>query len=147
MKLIKVPNVPYKSLEVIARVDADGASRADSSTNMLESCWELIHQGSPDISGHHEELGPAPASDPRPGVRSNNTSTERFPVQFRFSSIQSPPSSSLPLPLGVRVRVSLLRAWLSEDVDAHVRTHLYELAIFNPLKRADAVLRWTPERA
>jgi hypothetical protein len=102
---------------------------------MLKS-RELLHQRSPDNSAdQEEELGPAPASDPRPGVRSNNSSIERFPVQF--SSIQ------FPRRLPPRVRVSL-HASLSEDVDAHVRAHLYELAIFNPLKRADAVLRWTP---
>jgi len=52
---------------------------------MLES-REVIHQRSPDESADHEELGPAPASDPRPGVRSNNSSIERFPVQFSWSS-------------------------------------------------------------
>lgn len=42
--------------------------------------------------GHEKELGLAPACDPRPGVRSNNSIVEgtRFPVSIEFSPCRSP---------------------------------------------------------
>jgi hypothetical protein len=78
-------------------------------------------------------------------VRSNNSRLERFRAQFdQFRPVVVVVVSAPSL---FAFLASSLHASLSGDVDAHVLAHLYELAIFNPLKRGDAVLRWTPERA